>query len=82
MSAVFPFDSDTGAEACRRLFDHFGIDPELSGVAQLEAIAGVFARIPYENLTKIIRRHDKEGSRVVASSNTCRGNHCMWTTPR
>ena len=48
-----------------RLFaSHFGLRPEPESPAALEALARAFARMPYENLTKIIRSAEASADRV------------------
>ena len=57
-----PPDSPVGAA----FLSHFGLArPREPGADFLEAVARAFARLPYENLTKIIR-HTEEGDPVRA----------------
>lgn len=51
-----PLAPPTATSPTLRLFaTHFGLRPEPENSTVLEAVARAFARIPYENLTKIIR---------------------------
>ena len=48
-------------EAGGELLEQYGVDTSLTGEDLLEEVARVFSRLPYENLTKLIRKHREHG---------------------
>lgn len=61
-----PLETPPPSSPVLRLFlDHFRIDPALPADALLEKVVEAFAALPYENLTKIIRR-EASGSPELA----------------
>lgn len=44
-------------QAAAELLEHYGVDTAQTGEALLEEVASVFANLPYENVTKLIRKY-------------------------
>jgi hypothetical protein len=49
-------------EAAEAFVDHFDLRPRAADRATLEAIGAAFARLPYENLSKLLRKHAEQRS--------------------
>lgn len=57
-SQINPLAAPNDGQWLERFRTHFHLDPTPDPVASLESIATAFARLPYENLTKIIKQAD------------------------
>ncbi len=56
---------DRVAEA---FLDHFDLRPRARDRQTLEAIGAAFARLPYENLSKVLRKHDEQTEQTGGAS--------------
>jgi arylamine N-acetyltransferase len=56
-------DLSAHRRAAAELLEHYGVDTSLRGEDLLEEVAGVFSRLPYENVTKLIRKHSRPPGR-------------------
>lgn len=60
-----PLDPRGDPELARRFLDHFGLCGDASPRERLRSVAAAFSRLPYENLTKIIKQAEHGAPRAA-----------------
>ncbi|MFN2167330.1 MAG: hypothetical protein ACK2U9_13830, partial [Anaerolineae bacterium] len=70
-------DPDRAAEA---LLDHFRILPRARDQDLLWEVGEAFTHLPYENLTKLIRKHDPESRERRRGPTVVVRDHLRWGT--